>query len=47
MEKAKLGFTENGKYYMGVDQALEDFLWSMETGNWRVYKHNYNQRIKL
>jgi hypothetical protein len=44
LKNAALGFMESGRQYKGVDEIVEDILWSFETQNWRSSKEIFDKK---
>lgn len=38
------GFTMHGKYYPGVEWAIENLKWHKETNIWEISKENYENK---
>lgn len=48
LSKAYFGFVDNGRYYIGVKDILDEIKWAQETGSWTYTKEIYeNEGYKL
>ncbi len=48
LNKAYHGFEDNGRYYIGVKDILDEIKWAQETGSWTYSKDDYeNDGFKL
>ena len=44
LEKAYLGWEENGRKYKGVKEILQDLIWCKETENWTINKQTFDNQ---